>query len=372
MRQRSQVGGFYYDEFLRPFACVALVAAVAVQLVTKAPLFPAVTIPLFVLVGVLTLLSLFPGDRVSTGVTTALVAVYAVASGILLPLGVSTVAPAFAYLASGVAGERLASRRAAIVVGAVEAVVTAAAIWLVGELHPSDSGWPWWLGLTVAGPVYMGLARRDRRDSMVNAQRALRSEAREAALVERGRIAREIHDVLGHSLSGIALQLDMADALHGKSRDDEANQAVLRARRLAVDSITETRRAIEALRTDTLPLERTLELMCEGEAVPLRVDGDPAPVPTEAAHAIVRAAQEALTNAAKHASGAEREVTLSFTRDSVALTVANGPGGEAGAPGLSGGIGLVGMRERIALLGGTVQAGPRPDGGWSVELEVPR
>ncbi|GHF53080.1 signal transduction histidine kinase [Amycolatopsis bartoniae] len=362
----------YTDELLRPFGFAVLVAVTAVQFATRPVTAPALSVPLFAAVSLLTLGGLLPWTRLPAGGRVALAAAFAVLTAVLLPLAQATLAPAFAFVATAVAGEKL-GRRAAGFVAAAGAVATAVAVWAAGELHPTADDWPWWLALTVAAPVFAGIARRDRQAAVLNARRALRSEAREAALRERARIAREIHDVLGHSLSGIALQLDMADALHGKGRDDEANQATRRARALAVSSITETRRAIEALRADALPLDRGLRLLAEGEDVPFEISGDPAPVPTETAHALLRAAQEALTNAAKHAPGAERSMALAFPAGAVTLTVRNGPRAGEADPQVAagGGMGLVGMRERIALLGGSLRAGPAA-GGWRVEVEVPR
>jgi signal transduction histidine kinase len=108
--------------------------------------------------------------------------------------------------------------------------------------------------------------------------------------------------------------------------------------------------------------------------VSFQLAGEPQPVSAEITHTVVRAAQEALTNAVKYAQGADRAMTLSFTEDAVVLTVLNGPAKDGVVSDIAGGtgMGLVGMRERVALLGGTLRAGPEPDGGWRVELEVPR
>ncbi|WP_370949435.1 sensor histidine kinase [Amycolatopsis sp. cg5] len=359
----------FTDEWLRPFIMGTLVVLAAAQCATRPLIIPPLAITLLVIVSVITIGTLFTWPpRAAFPVALAFV----VLSAVLLAVAQSTVAPAFAFVASGTAGARLRTR-VAIGVSVTGALIAVGAVLLVEELNPLDQQWPWWLGFAVAAPVYMGIARRERRDALASAERATVSEAREAALLERGRIAREIHDVLGHSLSGIAMQLDMADALYGKGRGDEATQAVRRARALAVDSITETRHAIHALREDTLPLERTLELMASGEAVTFRIDGTPGPVPSEVAHALIRAAQEALTNAAKHAPGADRAMRLGFTAETVALTIENGPATAPADPGLAGGgLGLPGMRERVALLGGTLRAGPSAVDGWTVELEVPR
>jgi signal transduction histidine kinase len=310
-----------------------------------------------------------------------------------------TTAAFFPYAASRAVGVKIASRRAAAGIAVTGALVVAATTWLATLLAPHASQWPWWLTLTVGLPVYIGISNRDRHDALLSArvaaeeaQRARDSEAREAALIERGRIAREVHDVLGHSLSGIALQLDMADALRDSGREDEATAAIRRARALAVDSIGETRRAVHALREDTLPLPETLRQLAEHNAVEFTSSGltggpggtdepgeagrtgEAGKVGAEATHAIVRAAQEALTNAAKYAPGAQRSMHLAFTPDRVTLTVRNGPAAEDVRTPLAGGtgLGLVGMRERAALLGGKLQAGPSPQGGWIVELELPR
>jgi signal transduction histidine kinase len=237
------------------------------------------------------------------------------------------------------------------------------------------------VGLTVALPVNIGISRRDRRAALRSAQlaaeeaqRATASEAREAALIERGRIAREIHDILGHSLSGIAMQLDMADALRDSGREEESVAAIRRARALAVDSISETRRAVHALREDTLPLPETLRRLADNNSVEFTVTGEAGTVGAEATHSILRCAQEALTNATKYAPGAKRSMHLAFTIDRVELTVRNGPATAPPRAELVGGtgVGLVGMRERAALLGGTLLAEPTPEGGWTVELELPR
>jgi signal transduction histidine kinase len=370
------------EVLLRPVVTVVTVGVTAWQLWSSPLVAPPLAITLFVLVSVIGLALVLPLPPLSERTTVIVVATYGVLAAVLFPLAHSTTLDdVFPFLASAMAGGMLASRQTAFTIAGINAVVAAGGSALVAALAPSALEWNWFVALSVCLPVLIGTSRRDRVEALNNAHKATEqakrasvSEAREAALVERGRIAREIHDVLGHSLSGIAVQLDMADALAVNGRQDEAMAAIRKARALAVDSISETRRAVHALREDTLPLQETLLLMAAGDGVSFQLAGEPQPVSAEITHTVVRAAQEALTNAVKYAQGADRAMTLSFTEDAVVLTVLNGPAKDGVVSDIAGGtgMGLVGMRERVALLGGTLRAGPEPDGGWRVELEVPR
>jgi signal transduction histidine kinase len=382
VQQPSAPSERFRDEWVRPFLTLAMIAGSVAQWHVSRITLPAVAPALFVLASVAAVGALLPwtrlGDRGQLGAATA----YMLLGSLLLPLVHHTTAGSFfPYVAAATAGGRLASRRAAIGVAVTGALTAAVACHVVQRFASDPAPWPWWVALTVGLPVYIGISNRDRLEALRSArlaaqeaQRARESEAREAALLERGRIAREIHDVLGHSLSGIALQLDMADALRENGREDEATAAVRRARALAVDSIDETRHAVHALRGNTLPLPDTLRRLAEHDAVDFAIAGEVFEVGAETAHTMVRAAQEALTNAAKYAPGARRSMSLAFACDRVTLTVRNGP-----APGdvrtdLAGGtgVGLLGMRERAAVLGGTLLAEPAREGGWIVELELPR
>ncbi|GAA5142288.1 sensor histidine kinase [Pseudonocardia adelaidensis] len=202
--------------------------------------------------------------------------------------------------------------------------------------------------------------------------------ARAAALDERTRIARELHDVLAHSLGALGVQLELATALLEDGDSDRALDRVRRARRLAADGLDEARAAVNALRTDALPLPEALAELAErhgrdhlGAHARVEVRGATRPVPAAVGVSLTGAAREALTNAARHAPGAPLRVVLEYRPDSVALTIANGPPPRPPVP-RSGppGAGLTGMRERLALVGGRLRAGA--DGqGWTVEAEVP-
>ncbi|MFD2419642.1 sensor histidine kinase [Amycolatopsis pigmentata] len=371
----------FADELARPFI-LATVAAVSVVQLAVRPLgfLPWLVWVLTVVAIASGMITTLPARRVPDRVQVVLVSSFMLAGALLFPLAQGTGAMALAYLAAATAGEKPASRRTAfVIVGAGSAVATAAT-WGATLVHlPGQS--PWWLALTVGLPVYVGTARRDRANAIAAAElaaregkRAAASEAREAALEERGRIAREIHDVLGHSLSGIALQLEMADALHGDGRDTEANEAVRRARAMAVSGIGETRRALHALREDTLPLPETIARLAEGNSAKFALRGEPGEVRVEAAQAVIRTAQEAITNAHRHARGAEVNLLLDYTDHLIRLTVTdNGAPGSLASPDDPGsGMGLVGMRERASLLSGTLYAGPAEPAGWTVRLELPR
>jgi signal transduction histidine kinase len=231
------------------------------------------------------------------------------------------------------------------------------------------------------------MARVEQADLLLaQAERARREQARAAALEERTRIARDIHDVLAHSLGALAVQLDVTEAL----LEDGADTAVLhthvaRARRLAVDGLTEARRAVTALREGTPPLPVLLDGLVEqyraDTAAParLQITGTPQGLPPDAALAAYRTAQEAISNTRKHAPHAALTLSLDYRVSATTLTVTDTPSTttttevpEPAGPlaGTGGGYGLTGLRERAELLGGTLHAGP--DGGaWTVRLRLP-
>lgn len=230
-----------------------------------------------------------------------------------------------------------------------------------------------------------GLARGARREQLAQARMALAERERAAALTERTRIAREIHDILAHSLADLSIQLEVVDAILTDSGDQSgALGRVRHAHRLAAEGLEETRRAIQALRAGSPPLPEALAAMIgayhqAGSSVDLVVEGPPRPLPAATGLAMLRTAQEALANSHKHAAGLPVHVLLTYGHDRVALTVSDGVQGRADSEGqparpplvaVGGGYGLAGMSERLRLVGGYLTAGPGP-GGWSVHAEVP-
>jgi signal transduction histidine kinase len=224
--------------------------------------------------------------------------------------------------------------------------------------------------------------------AMLLAQREqLEAEHRRADLLdERTRIAREIHDVLAHSLGALGIQIQAARAVLTDHGDIErASELLATAQRMAADGLVETRRAVHALREAPLVLETELAQASETHGQRHQVTttfaagGTPAPLPPDATIALLRVAQESLVNAAKHAAGHPVAVHLDYSDAEVRLTISNdlAPGADADADQLAdlstvnGGYGLTGMRERLRLLNGTLQAG-RCDNRWVVTAGLPR
>jgi signal transduction histidine kinase len=207
--------------------------------------------------------------------------------------------------------------------------------------------------------------------------RAAQAEA--AALAERQRLAREMHDVLAHSLSGLMLQLEAARMLTaGDPGDPRLPGIIERAHHLGKSGLDEARRAIGMLRDDALPgPERLASLAAdfqEVSGVPCQftVSGQAYDLSSQACLAVYRVAQEALTNITKHASPQRVEMRLGYEQRHTRLTIEdfalNGEPPRASGDGQ--GYGLTGMRERAELLGGELTTAPTRD-GYRVELLVP-
>ncbi|WP_369249669.1 sensor histidine kinase [Streptomyces sp. R41] len=232
---------------------------------------------------------------------------------------------------------------------------------------------------TTAGLVLGGYVLRLDAEARGSAQRLLAqeraarvAEAESAALAERTRIAREIHDVLAHSLSAQLVHLEAARLLIERGADRQTIlERVVAARGMAREGLAETRQALSALRGEMSPLEDFLsELVATADGADVTVTGARQALPAEASQAVRRVAQEALTNARKHAPGAKVHVRLAYGEHEVTLDVrdSGGPPGELSGSGA--GYGLLGMRERAELLGGSLDAGPDEE-GFVVTLKVP-
>ncbi|WP_369375814.1 sensor histidine kinase [Streptomyces sp. cg36] len=238
------------------------------------------------------------------------------------------------------------------------------------------------VGLGLAGYVLrLDAEARGNAQRLLAQERAARAaEAESAALAERARIAREIHDVLAHSLSAQLVHLEAARLMierepAGDFRD-RILERVVSARSMAREGLAETRQALSALRGEMTPVEDFLRTLVEGGGpggvAGVEVTGERRALTAEASQAVRRVAQEAMTNVRKHAPGAAVAVRLEYLPGEVALEVRDSGGGRcAGELTASGsGYGLLGMRERAELLGGSLEAGPEEE-GFVVRLRVP-
>ncbi|HEY2957721.1 MAG TPA: sensor histidine kinase [Actinomycetota bacterium] len=318
----------------------------------------------------------------------------------------------------------LAARRrwlpvvAAVVTAATFATVSSTGLWtfagLAGQvtvLYLVAARYPRWVLLLVAVPfllvalgtsgqgaavsgvlllvlaaaaLALGDASRLRGQALADRDRSRRAMAdalrEQAAANERARIARELHDVVAHHVSVIAVQAEAA-RLATKGMPEEGRRRLEAIGATARDALAEMRRLLAVLRTDgdaeRAPqpgLDRLDELLdgarAAGTELRLVLRGKVVPLPPGADLAAYRIVQEALTNARRHAPGAAVEVELSYGPGALRLRVRDdGPGAASDAEG--GGHGLLGMRERAAMAGGTLHTGTATTGGFLVEAELP-
>jgi signal transduction histidine kinase len=234
-----------------------------------------------------------------------------------------------------------------------------------------------------------GVFVRARRQAVALAEhnQALTRQAEQAVTAERARIARELHDIVAHHLSVVVLQ-----AAGARASGQASDRTLEKIEHSGRQALTEMRRLLGILREPDeepalAPQPGLGELPALAESVraaglPVRlvVDGDgaalPAALPAAVDVSAYRIVQEALTNVLKHAGSAHAEVSIGYVDNSVTIEVTDdGPGLKATDPvwaeATQGGRGLTGMRERVALFGGDLRAGPRPDGGFAVRARLP-
>ncbi len=323
-----------------------------------------------------------------------------VALAVLQPNGPVEIA---ASMGVWIAAVRLPAVRAAAVAGAITAAL-AVAVGLTAHpaLAAAITATLLCLLLAVTGQfIRRGRESQDRTELLLaQLQDAREGEAAAAAMAERSRIAGELHDVLAHSLSGLAIQLQGARKLAAREAVSEGLRAAIeRSAELTRAGLADAKQAVSALRGERLPTVDQLAPLVEdfrrdtGADVTLRIDGTSRLLPAEASLALFRGAQEALTNISRYAPGAVTAVTVTYQADRTVVTVedhilaapaASTPGSALRSPGdgsgpaaepsllagAGGGHGLAAMRARAQQAGGTARAGPTAD-GWLVEVEVP-
>jgi signal transduction histidine kinase len=358
----------------------------------------------------------FAGDRPRLWL--AMLAVMGAAGGALAGLSSLSTAVAVGFVVTVSAGARLPAELSVAIVAE-----TVTAFLIAGLLSgtPSQALIGWTAGLI--GMWAFGLTRRayllravEAEQALEQARRAHAAETQAAALAERARIAREIHDVLAHALAAVSVNLQAAegllDAVPGKGPElAKVVECVERAGALTKEGMAEARRAILALRDDSAnapagyasqaaapptsaeaagdaadrpapPAERLTprlraladEHRAAGDTtVEFTVTGTPRPLGAERALTAYRTAQEALTNARKHAPGQPVRLTVTYAPDGMTLQVSNPlppPGTEGPLAHAGAGYGLTGLRERAALADGTLTAAAE-DGQWKVRLALP-
>src|SRR6266545_759809 len=235
----------------------------------------------------------------------------------------------------------------------------------------------WMLVLLIVAEV-----ARIGRERMLEAARTRAEEARRRASEERLRIARELHDVLAHNISLINVQAGVALHLMDE-QPEQARTALTAIKQASKDALGELRSVLEVLRrsdeaeprTPQPGLDELHDLISRagaaGLAVTVEIDGSPRPLPAEVDLAAFRIVQEAVTNVARHAGQSAAIVRVAYGEHEVTLQIDDD--GRGGTPSsISGsGSGLAGMRERAAALGGRLEVGPRPGGGFRVRAELP-
>jgi signal transduction histidine kinase len=198
--------------------------------------------------------------------------------------------------------------------------------------------------------------------------------ARAELLTDRNHLAREIHDVLAHTLSALSLQLEAFDTVveSDPNASAEVRQQLQRTKELVHEGLDEARGAVRALRENAAPLDQQLFRLSAEHDAKFTINGEVRALSPQGSLSLYRIAQEALTNAMKHAPGAPVSIEVDYETDAVLLKVENGPPTkpptELGKSG--GGYGLQGITERITLLGGRLEAAPH-EGGWRLEAELP-
>ena len=263
------------------------------------------------------------------------------------------------------------SRRDALVYwAAVMALFAAEWLWV-----KHDPGWGAWMAGTTLS-VLAGLLIRHEIDLVTQLRAAQAGLAERARADERNRIARELHDVIAHTLTVLLLHVTSARLAVEHDLDDAA-RALAEAERLGRESLAEVRLTVGMLHHDShtgpaapLPGADGVPTLVErfrsaGAEVTLAVDGDTGQLPATTGLAVYRIVQEALTNAVKHAPGSPTTVRLAVDADAVRLAVDS-----AAEPGTGTGLGVISMRERAESLGGSCHAGPGGQ-GWLVQATLP-
>jgi signal transduction histidine kinase len=297
--------------------------------------------------------------------------------------GASLVAPILALYA---VATQVSVRRAAIAAVLTLGVLMTATAANNPFGHISGGGFDI-IPFMVVAVVFAGIAVANRRAYVASIQDRADQDARRRIDEERLRIARELHDVVAHTMATINVQAGVAAHVL-PSKPEAAAEALLAIKTASKEGLRELRAILNVLRQadDTDPVQPApglaqLDALIEGARraglpVTFTVTGDRFPLPAAVDLAAYRIVQESLTNVIRHAGPADAAVSIRYHPDEIAIDVTDTghgpkPGAAASAAGGTAGHGQVGMRERAAAVGGTVQTGPRPGGGYQVTARLP-
>jgi signal transduction histidine kinase len=273
------------------------------------------------------------------------------------------------------------SARRAVVVAAITLVVLLGCTAIGNPFGPTGGGIILLPALVIAA-LFAGLAASNRRAYIASISARAQDEARRRVDEERLRIARELHDVVAHTMATINVQAGVAGHVL-KDRPEAAAEALRIIRTASKDGLRELRAILNVLRqadeadpTQPAPGLAQVDALIAGAsqaglATSLRRTGAPRPLPSEVDVAAYRIIQESLTNAIRHAGPAAATVCLSYDEAGLRVEVADTGRGAAAVAGAPPGHGLIGMRERAAAAGGTLETGPGPDGGFRVAARFP-
>jgi signal transduction histidine kinase len=315
-------------------------------------------------------------------------------------LGLNLVSLSFAILVYVYSAAAHCLRRRSLAgLAATEALLLL--VWLARPRSIGDGGTLVTDGLIVAASWWLGDGTRRRQEAAAEArrraeelERAREELARRAVTEERLRIARELHDVVAHSMSIIAVQSGVGVHVLD-SQPEEARKALVAVEATSRQALVEMRRLLGVLRQEHEPRGSLVpapglaevealaaEVASAGVRVEVRIEGTPAELPAGLDLSAYRIVQEALTNVLRHARPAAATVRVAYEPGQVVIEVTDGGQGSGSAFGRQstdsdppgrrpGGSGIAGMRERAALYGGTLEAGPLPGGGFRVAATLP-
>ena len=315
------------------------------------------------------------------------------------PVAVGVLIAAISFVDSGLINDEfvafLAGITAAFMFGMLKDRTQAltGAAFLVGVIavvahnqgdHPGDFVWPlvvfgiaWIVGFGLGQKLHEADEAKERADRL---EREREEQARLAVAEERARIARELHDIVGHSVSVMTVQAAGVRSLLRPEQERE-REALVIIEQTGREALAEMRRLVDVLRRpEEAPalapqpsLEHVDKLVSQareaGLPVELRIEGDPVQLSAGVDLTAYRLVQEGLTNAIKHARAQHAEVVVRYSIGNVELTVSDDGSGDG--DGEKGGNGLVGMRERVSVYGGELDAGPRPEGGYRLHATLP-